>query len=46
VATGDTREKVEKNMREAILFHLEGMQEDEEEIPEPKSYSRTFDIAV
>ena len=46
IATGDTREEVEKNMQEGILFHLEGIREDGAQIPEPKSYSRTFDIAV
>ena len=46
IATGDTREEVEKNMQEGILFHLEGIREEGEQIPEPKSYSRTFDIAV
>jgi predicted RNase H-like HicB family nuclease len=33
VATGRTREEVEKNMREAIILHLEGMAEDQEPIP-------------
>ena len=28
VAVGDTREEVEKNMREAIIMHLKGMMED------------------
>ena len=35
VATGDTLEKVEKEMREAIAFHLEGLTEDGAPIPEP-----------
>ncbi len=46
IATGDTKEEVERNMQEGILFHLEGIQEEGEQIPEPKSYSKTFDIAV
>ncbi len=46
IATGGTREEVEKNIGEGIAFHLEGMREDGEKIPEPKSYSRTFDVAV
>ena len=33
VAVGDTREEVEKNMREAIKLHLQGMIEDHEPIP-------------
>ncbi|HWE64340.1 MAG TPA: type II toxin-antitoxin system HicB family antitoxin, partial [Chloroflexota bacterium] len=28
VSTGDSREEVERNMREAIPFHLEGIAED------------------
>ena len=35
VATGDTVEEVEQNMREAIEFHLEGMRLHGEPIPEP-----------
>lgn len=35
VAVGDTREEVESLIREAIAFHLEGMREDGEPIPEP-----------
>jgi predicted RNase H-like HicB family nuclease len=33
VATGDTREDAEKNMREAIQLHIEGLQEDGLPIP-------------
>ncbi len=36
VATGSTVEGVEKNMREAIRFHIEGLQEDGVEVPEPR----------
>ena len=35
VATGETLEEVEGEMREAITFHLEGMAEDGEALPEP-----------
>ena len=35
VSTGDTREEIERNIREAIEFHLEGMREDGDPIPEP-----------
>ena len=34
VATGDTLEEVEKNIVEALQFHIEGMKEDGEAIPE------------
>jgi predicted RNase H-like HicB family nuclease len=39
VATGRTREEVEREMREAISFHLEGMAQSGEPIPEPLAYS-------
>jgi predicted RNase H-like HicB family nuclease len=35
VATGDTLEEVEREMRAAIALHLEGLAEDGEPIPEP-----------
>lgn len=35
VAAGRTRAEVERLIREAIQFHLEGMREDGEQIPEP-----------
>ncbi len=35
VSTGDTRDEVERNIQEAIEFHLEGMREDGDPIPEP-----------
>lgn len=34
-ATADTLEEVEREMRSAIAFHLEGLAEDGELIPEP-----------
>lgn len=37
IATGKTREAVEKNMRAAIELHIEGLQEDALPIPEPIS---------
>jgi predicted RNase H-like HicB family nuclease len=37
VATGATVEEVEREMREAIQFHIEGMREDGLPIPEPTS---------
>ena len=35
VSTGGTQEEAEKNIREAIGFHIEGMREDGDPIPEP-----------
>jgi predicted RNase H-like HicB family nuclease len=46
VAVGDTLEEVEKNMREAIEMHIQGMIEDNEPIPTPQSTVRYMDITV
>jgi len=37
IATGDTAEEVAALIREAIVFHLEGLAEDGLPIPEPSS---------
>jgi predicted RNase H-like HicB family nuclease len=44
VATGATREEVEREMRDAIGFHLEGMAQTGEPIPEPHAYSTYVEI--
>lgn len=44
VATGSTKRQVEKNIREAIEFHLEGLLEEGYEIPKPKSYSTYVEL--
>lgn len=38
VAVADTAEEVKTLIQEAIEFHLEGLQEDGESIPQPNSY--------
>jgi predicted RNase H-like HicB family nuclease len=45
VATGATVEETEREIREAIAFHLEGMREDGLEIPEPTSHVEYVDVA-
>ena len=45
VSTGETREEIERNMKEAIEFHLEGMQEEGYPIPEPSSESAYLEVA-
>ena len=45
VAVGDTQEEVEKNMREAIVMHLQGMIEDQEPIPTPQTTAKYIDIS-
>ena len=37
IATGDTVEEVEEQIREAIQFHIEGLKEDGLPVPEPTS---------
>ena len=44
VATGKTREEVEREMQEAIEFHLEGMAKNGDAIPEPRTYSRYVEV--
>ena len=44
VATGKTRDEVEREMQEAIEFHLEGMARNGDVIPEPRSYSRYVEV--
>ena len=37
VATGETQEETEAQLLEAIEFHLQGLRDDGEPIPEPSS---------
>ena len=46
VATGTSIEEVERGIREAIEFHLEGLREDCMPIPLPSSTVRYVDIAA
>jgi len=39
VATGVTREDVEKNMHEAIEVHIQGLIEDKQPVPESQSFA-------
>lgn len=45
-STGQTREEVEANMREAMQFHIEGLKQDGYEIPEPSTYSSYVHVAA
>jgi predicted RNase H-like HicB family nuclease len=42
VAVGDTEEEVIAEMRQAILFHLDGLREDGQEIPRPSTAAATI----
>lgn len=46
VATGFDRAEAEKNMGEAIAFHLDGLREEGEDVPEPSSTATYLDVAV
>ena len=44
VAVGTTREEVERNIREAIEFHVDALRQDGAVVPEPSSYSTYVEI--
>lgn len=44
VVAGETRHEALQLIREAIEFHLEGLKERGEPIPEPHSYSEVVDV--
>jgi len=46
VATGATREDVERSMREAIEFHLDGLREEGYEVPKPRTYSTYMEVST
>ncbi len=44
IATGATRKEAEKNIREAISFHIEGLKEDGLSVPEPSSFTEYVEV--
>ncbi len=46
VATGPTREDVNREMHDAIQFHIEGLRLAGENIPEPRSEASYCDVAA
>ena len=46
VATASTREELLEEIRDAIEFHIEGMREDGEPIPEPQATSDIVEVSV
>ena len=46
VATGADRETVEREMRDAVAFHLEGLRADGFPVPEPRSYATYVEVAA
>lgn len=46
VATGRTREEVEREMHDAIEFHVEGLRLAGEPVPEPRSEASYCEVAA
>jgi predicted RNase H-like HicB family nuclease len=46
IATGKTKAIVEKNIYEAIQFHIEGLKEQKLQIPPGKTDAETFVFAI
>jgi predicted RNase H-like HicB family nuclease len=44
VSTGRTREDVEQSMRKAIAVHLDGLREEGQTVPEPRTYSAYVEL--
>ena len=44
VATGASHDEVEQAMKQAIQFHLEGLQEEGFDVPKPHSYSTYVEV--
>ena len=46
VTTGETIEETERQIREAIEFHIRGLREDGQPIPEPSSKVNYVEVAA
>lgn len=46
VATGASLEEVEREIREAVAFHIEGMREDGQPVPQPSSTVEYIELAA
>ena len=44
VSTGKTKKDVERNIKEAIEFHLDGLREEGYEVPKPHSYATYAEV--
>ena len=45
VATGSSKQEVSQNIKEAIAFHIEGLEEEGLPIPAPTSESELMEVA-
>lgn len=46
IATGATQQEVERNIREAIAFHIEGMRLEHLPIPEPLAWAEIVEVSA
>ena len=46
IATGSTRDDVEKAMKEGVAFHLETLRESGEPVPPPRSTATYVEVAA
>jgi predicted RNase H-like HicB family nuclease len=46
VSTGKSRDEVEKNMREAIQFHIDGLRKAGFPVPEPQASSSYVELSA
>ena len=46
IAAGDTFEETNRLIQEAVVFHLEGMVEDQEAFPDPASVAIEVEVPV
>ena len=44
VAAGSGKKEVQKNMKDAIAFHLEGMEQEGLKVPQPHSFSTYLEV--
>jgi predicted RNase H-like HicB family nuclease len=44
VSTGQTREEVERNMKDAIAFHLDGLREEGQAVPDSHTYTAYVEL--
>jgi len=44
IATGKTRDDVERHIREAIAFHIEGLKQQGEVVPEPVTWAELIEV--
>ena len=46
VATGESREEVEREMTEAIAFHLEGLKQEGRQLPQSSTSAAYVEVSV